>query len=128
MRDRRDPGDIILDRRRTSRMPLHFDVTCTFDRGGFSATANDLTLHGLFIESETLVSAGVAIELTLHLPDQREPAKVAATVTRCARRSDDTPGFAVDFEPLDEDTRARISSLCEGVAKGFATRSREPQV
>ena len=123
MADRRQQsGSIIVDRRRASRVPLRFDVEYFFTGANFEATARNLTIHGIFVETEEAFPRSGTLELFLHLPDDDgAPAKVMSNVTRPARRRDEVAGFAADFVDLDDDTDRRIRSILE--ASGLAARS-----
>jgi len=110
--DRRASGEIIVDRRRASRTPLRFEVVCAHEGASFDATARNLTCYGVFVETEERVPADAPLELTLYLPDdETAPAKVMARVTRPAQRANEVPGFAADFEGVDETTALRIAVL-----------------
>ncbi len=65
------------------------------------------------METETPAPEHAAVDLTLHLSDGPEPAKASGRVVRVACRQDDTPGFAVEFDGLDDATCSRIDSLVE---------------
>ena len=118
MRDRREKGEIILDRRRASRIPVRFSVSGSAESFEFSAMAVNLTLKGVFVESEEPVGTlGTALELELQLPDQQAAAKVHGEIVRVARLSDEVVGFGVEFDPVDDATHDRISAVCGIAAK-----------
>ena len=112
MNERRTHGEIILDRRQASRLPIRFDVECVLGGASFEATARNLSAYGIFVETEEDVPCGASPELALHLPgDEGAPAKLTARVRRLARRRDESPGFGADFVELDEDTARRLRAV-----------------
>ncbi len=126
MSDRRARGGIILDRRRASRTPIHFDVQCALGDASFEATARNLTPYGVFVETEEAVPCGASLELALHLPDDEgASAKATVEVRRPARRRDEPPGFGADFVALDDDTARRIAAVLEA-GRPAASREAEP--
>lgn len=127
MSDRQASGAIILDRRQTSRRPIRFDVQCALGDASFEATARNLSLYGIFVETEEAAPSGASLELVLHLPDDEgAPAKVTAEVRRPAQRRDEPPGFGADFVTLDDDTARRIAEVLEAGSPA-ASHEAEPQ-
>lgn len=118
MSDRRDRGDVLLDQRRTSRLPLRFDVRCALEHASFGGTARTLTLHGIFVETDEAVPSGTSLEPALYLPDgEGAPAKVGAEVRRPARRRDDPPELWADVR-LDEHVEDRIGAVLDVARQG----------
>ncbi len=113
MRERRGSGEIVLQRRRALRLPLRVEVTCLFGGVTLSATTANLTSTGCFVETETPVPDDAVVDLTLHLKDDPEPAKASGYVVRVQRRQGDQPGFAVEFNGIDDATCSRIDDLVE---------------
>ena len=116
---------LIADRRRAPRIQIHFDVTCSVGGLQFEAVAENFTVHGLFVQSEEPIPVDAPIELVLHLPDQREPAKLTGTVKRNARRTNETNGFGVAFDAVDDATRRRFFKVCQTASAQLATRLRK---
>ena len=113
MRERRGSGEIVLQRRRAMRLPLRTEVTCLFGGVVLSAATANLTSTGCFVETETPVPDSAVVDVTLHLPDDPEPAKASGHVVRVQRRQGDRPGFAVEFTCIDDATCSRIDDLIE---------------
>jgi hypothetical protein len=113
MRERRKSGEIVLQRRRAQRAPFRTKVTCLLGDVTLSAATTNLTSAGCFVETETPVPDNVVVDLTLHLSDDPEPAKASGRVVRVERRRDDRPGFAVEFNCIDDATCSRIDDLVE---------------
>ncbi len=80
-----------------------------------SAVTANLTSTGCFIETEIPLPDSAVVDLTLHLSDDSEPAKVSGHVVRVHRRQDDRPGFGVAFDCIDDATCSRIDDLIERV-------------
>jgi uncharacterized protein (TIGR02266 family) len=111
MRERRGPGEIVLQRRNAQRIPLRVEVTYQVDSETLSASTANLTSTGCFVETETPVLNDSLVNLTLHLSDDPDPAKVSGHVVRVQRRQGDQPGFAVEFDCIDKETCERIDDL-----------------
>ena len=122
MQERRSRGDFVLERRRVPRIPFRVGVCYSLgDTEGAGSTEN-LTVHGFFLNSDTLAPLGAAVELRLELPDEEETAKASGRVVRIARRKDEPHGFAVEFEQLEESVRQRIAALVEQARIDLTTR------
>ena len=127
MRERRRSGEIVRERRRIQRAPLRTEVTCLFGGESLFAITTNLSATGCFVETGTPVPLLAAVDLILHLSDDLEPAKVGGHVVR--RRQDDTLGFAVDFDCIDDATCSRIDSLVErATASAGSTKTTETEV
>jgi uncharacterized protein (TIGR02266 family) len=113
MRERRTSGEIVLERRRTLRVPLRVDITCRIAGACITGTTSNLTVHGLFLETETPVPSDAEVDIALELPGDEKPVEVSGRVKRLARRKNDPPGFAIEFDALEEPPRARIAALVD---------------
>ncbi len=120
MEERRRSGETVLERRRTPRVPLRTEVTCRFGGMSLSAATANLTSTGCFVETETPVAEYTAVDLTLHLSDDPEPAKASGHVVRVNRREGDPRGFAVVFDGIDDATGSRIDCLVERARLEFS--------
>jgi len=121
MRQRRGQGEIVLQRRHAQRIPLRVEVNYQLNGETLSASTANLTSAGCFVETEAPVPNDALINLILYLSDGPEAAKVSGHVVRVQRRQDDQPGFAVEFDCIDEETCERIDDLIERTAapRGF---------
>ena len=126
MEERRRSGEAVLERRRTPRVPLRTEVTCRFGGMSLSAATANLTSTGCFVETETPVPEHTAVDLTLRLSDDPDPAKASGHVVRVACREGDPLGFAVEFDGIDDATRSRIDSLVERARLEFSGGSEKP--
>ena len=113
MQERRFSGDFVLERRRAPRIPLRVGVSYSFADTDGSGSTENLTVHGFFLNTDTLAPLDAAVELTLDLPDDEGPVKANGRVVRIARRRDEPMGFAVEFEQLEGSVRQRIAVLVE---------------
>jgi hypothetical protein len=111
MSERRSSGSPVLERRRTPRWPLRVEVSWSFAGVKGSGKTEDLNAQGFFLCTDTYAPLKALVEFALDLPDQGGPAKVSGRVVRVARRENDTPGFAVEFENIDESVGTRIEAL-----------------
>ena len=113
MQERRSRGDFVLERRRAPRIPFRVGIRYSLgDTEGGGSTEN-LTVHGFFLNTDALAPLDATVELSLELPDDEKPAKASGRVVRIARRKDELPGFAVEFEQLEGSVRQRIAALVE---------------
>lgn len=114
MRDRRAtrPGD--TDRRAAPRVAMRCEVEFLVSGVAYSATAEDLSMKGVFVATEVEVFDGLPADVTLYPEDGAGPIKLVGTVVRLARRRDERPGFAVEFGTMDDAIRARIQAATEG--------------
>ncbi len=126
MRERRRSGEAVVERRRIPRGPLRTKVTCLFGGVSLSAATANLTATGCFVETETPVPKNAVVELTLHLSDDLKPAKASGRVVRVHHRQDGRPGFAVEFEGIDDATCSRIDSLVERARLEFSGGPEKP--
>lgn len=108
-------GEIVVNRRRTVRNPVHVDVTCSLGGIAFSGTTRNLTTHGLFVESTVTLAVDAEVELKLELPDSDVPAKLSGRVVRIASAERDRgpSGIGIEFAPMDEATHARIAAFVQ---------------
>lgn len=119
MRDRRGKREVELDRRAASRAAVRCDVEFLVCGVTYSATAENLSTRGVFVATELEVFDGLAADVSLYFEGDEveavsEPIKLVGSVVRVARRRDERPGFAVEFDSIDERTRARIEQALQG--------------
>ena len=110
MRERRTTGEVEPDRRAASRFPVRSEVEFLIDGVTYSATAEDLSLRGIFVATEMEVFDGLEAHVSLYLEGDSDPIKIVGSVVRLARRRDERPGFAVEFGAIDESTRTKLLS------------------
>ena len=113
MQERRATRDVDTDRRTASRIPVRCDVEFLVGGVTYCATAEDLSVKGVFVATEVDVFDGLPADVSLYLDNESEPIKIVGTIARLARRRDERPGFAVEFGSIDEATQARIRSAVQ---------------
>ena len=114
MRDRRISNEVAPDRRGGARVPIRCEVEFLLGGITYSAMAENLSLRGAFVATEVEVFDGLAADVTLYLDEGADPVKLVGSIVRLNRRRDERPGFAVEFESVDEATQARIREAVDG--------------
>ena len=113
MREHRKSGEIVVERRRTTRAPIRVGLTCSIAGACFTGTTVNLTVHGLFLETEIPVPPDAEVNVVIELPGDEKPVQVSGHVARVARGKNDPPGFAIEFDDLEEPARARITAAVD---------------
>jgi uncharacterized protein (TIGR02266 family) len=113
MRERRAKGELVLERRRSPRVPVRVDVTCYVGGACFTGSTANLTVYGLSLETETPVPADAEVKVVIEMPGDEKPLEVSGHVASLARRKDEPPGFGVEFDDLEESARARIAEFVD---------------
>lgn len=95
------------DKRSHPRVPISADVTCEVS-GGASITgrAKDISIGGMFIESEVNVSFGTQVTIVLRLPNTKADARLPGII-----RWLKPGGFGVQFGSLGARETHAISEL-----------------
>lgn len=113
MQDRRASGSVETERRSAERASVRCDVEFLVGGVVYVATAENLSVKGAFVATELGVFHGLSVDVSLTLEDAADPIKLVGKVVRLARLRDERPGFAIEFESLDDATRARIQSAIQ---------------
>jgi len=109
MGDEKPTGEIIPDRRRSSRIRYEAKAMFAFAGKTYAATTQDLTPEGVFICANLEAPVDTPVELTLDLHDGEEPIDVRGRVVRVASG---TPlGFAIEFHDIEDDQATRIRAI-----------------
>ena len=114
MQERRATRQIEQDRRSAARGAVRCEVEFLVGGVLYSAVAENLSETGAFVATEVEVFGGMSADISLVLDDPSETIKLVGKVVRIARRRDERPGFAVEFDSIDGVTRARIRSAIGG--------------
>lgn len=95
------------DKRSHPRVPLRADVTCEV-AGGVSilGSAKDISVGGMYIESETAVTFGTEVSIVLRLPNTKADVRLPGTI-----RWLKPGGFGVQFGLLGARETHAISEL-----------------
>ncbi len=110
MRDRRSTGHVDTERRGAERAAVRCEVEFLVGGVLYVATAENLSVKGAFVATELGVFHGLSVDVSLTLDEAADPIKLVGKVVRLARRRDERPGFAIEFESLDAATRERIQT------------------
>ena len=95
------------DKRSHPRVPLSVDVTCEVSGGAsILGRAKDISVGGMYIESETEVSFGTQVSIVLRLPNTKADARLPAVI-----RWIKPGGFGVQFGLLGARETHAISEL-----------------
>ncbi|HEX2870640.1 MAG TPA: PilZ domain-containing protein [Polyangiaceae bacterium] len=95
------------DKRSHPRVPLTVEVTCEVSGGAsISGRAKDISVGGMYIESETEVSFGTQVSIVLRLPNTKADARLPAVI-----RWIKPGGFGVQFGLLGARETHAISEL-----------------
>lgn len=95
------------DKRSHPRVPLIVEVTCEVSGGAsILGRAKDISVGGMYIESETEVSFGTEVSIVLRLPNTKADARLPAVI-----RWIKPGGFGVQFGLLGARETHAISEL-----------------
>ena len=95
------------DKRAHSRIPLSVDVACEVSGGkAIIGRTRDISIGGMFIESETPVSFGTEVNIVLRLPGAKTDLRLPAVI-----RWLNPGGFGVQFGLLGARETHAISEL-----------------
>jgi PilZ domain len=97
----------VHDKRSHPRVPLVVEVTCEVSGGAsILGRAKDISVGGMYIESETEVSFGTQVSIVLRLPNTKADARLPAVI-----RWIKPGGFGVQFGLLGARETHAISEL-----------------
>ncbi len=95
------------DKRSHPRVPLSAEVTCEVSEGAsILGSARDISVGGMYIESETQVSFGTEVSIVLRLPNTKADVRLPGTI-----RWIKPGGFGVQFGLLGARETHAISEL-----------------
>jgi hypothetical protein len=97
----------VHDKRSHPRVPLTVELICEVSGGAsISGRAKDISVGGMYIESETEVSFGTQVSIVLRLPNTKADARLPAVI-----RWIKPGGFGVQFGLLGARETHAISEL-----------------
>ena len=95
------------DKRSHPRVPLSVELTCEVKGGAnISGRAKDISVGGMYIESETEVSFGTQVSIVLRLPNTKADSRLPGVI-----RWIKPGGFGVQFGLLGARETHAISEL-----------------
>jgi uncharacterized protein (TIGR02266 family) len=103
---------MVVEKRRSERTPMVVRVDYSTVDAFFSEFTANINEGGMFVESEAPPPVGTSVLLAFRLPGSAQPIQVEGRVVWTHReRSTDSPGMGIEFENLDDASRARINAL-----------------
>ncbi len=97
----------VHDKRSHPRVPLSVDITCEVSGGApILGRSRDISVGGMFIESEAQVTFGTQVNIVLRLPNTKGDARLPAVI-----RWIKPGGFGVQFGLLGARETHAISEL-----------------
>jgi Tfp pilus assembly protein PilZ len=97
----------VHDKRSHPRVPLSVDITCEVKDGApIHGRSRDISVGGMFIESEAQVTFGTEVSIVLRLPNTKADARLPGVI-----RWLNPGGFGVQFGLLGARETHAISEL-----------------
>ncbi len=103
----------LSDRRRFGRVEARLQVQFVYADGFFELETEDLSIGGMFISTQHLLSVGERLRLVLHLPGSKPAIKVVAEVARVVEetKKGQPSGIGVKFIDLSKDDKKVIQDF-----------------
>jgi hypothetical protein len=121
-------------RRRAQRYSLSTPVVVRLDSmpGWLQLTSRDISLHGIFIESNAPPECYTRIAVQLPFPDGSGAVDLVGEVvrvvtTRQAAATGAAPGFGVSFAPVSDESRRDLERLLEHAKSSAAADVPRPR-
>ncbi|HKY36060.1 MAG TPA: PilZ domain-containing protein [Polyangiaceae bacterium] len=98
---------MVQDKRSHPRVPLNTEITCEVSGGAsIGGRAKDISIGGMFIDSEAQVAFGMQVTIVLRLPNTQADARLPGVI-----RWIKPGGFGVQFGLLGARDTHAISEL-----------------
>jgi len=97
-----------MEKRKTSRVPFHAEAVVKFLDVVFSGTIDNLSLKGMFIDTEHRVSDKDLLDITVRLSGTDLTVNLKGRVIR----QTDT-GIAIEFREMDLDSFTHLKKIVE---------------
>ncbi len=105
----------LAEKRRHPRVKLITKVTHIRSEFFHYYYSRDLSLGGIFLETQEPFPVGTEVKLEFPLPDVADKVLVKGKVARMVKRAEDAPGpypgMGVEFVEMDEDTKAMFADF-----------------
>ena len=98
----------MLERRNFSRVDFKVSALLQSDGVALKGEVKDLSLHGLYLETQEILPIGTQVEVTIYLTATTEPIviNVSGTVARLV-----PGGLGCSFDKMDVDSFAHLRSI-----------------
>ncbi|HZV81932.1 MAG TPA: PilZ domain-containing protein [Geobacteraceae bacterium] len=107
-----------MEQRHFSRVVYHMHAVITCNGDSFSADVENLSLHGMLVRSERVLSCGKQVEITISLVDAVPPVEIHLNGV-VVRSQEGELGFR--FERIELDSFVHLRNIVS-IAKGDADR------
>ena len=96
------------DRRNFSRVEFTVSALLQSDGVAFKGEVKDLSLHGVYLETQEVLPVGTAVEITIYLTSSADPIviNVSGTVARLV-----PGGIGCAFDKMDVESFAHLRSI-----------------
>lgn len=96
------------DRRNFSRVDFKVSALLQTDGTAIKGEVKDLSLHGLYLETQEIIPIGTTVEITIYLSATPEPVviNVSGSVARIV-----PGGLGCSFDKMDVDSFAHLRSI-----------------
>jgi uncharacterized protein (TIGR02266 family) len=107
--------------RKSPRVHHEFIVGVTSEHESYSGWGTNLSMGGVFVNSNGAPPRGTAVSVLLQLPGVQE-CKLKGRVTRFqpAGPGVDEPGMGIEFVDPDEETKQRVGQMVEKLTQDLA--------
>src|SRR5437870_12459957 len=107
--------------RRNARVHHEVMVGVTSEAGTFSGWGTNLSVGGVFVNSQHAAAVGTRVQILLQLPGHGE-CKLAGRVAWAQPSGPgvDEPGMGIEFLQIDEDTRDLVGRMVEKLSQDLA--------
>jgi uncharacterized protein (TIGR02266 family) len=105
----------IQERRKYFRIKLIIKVKTIREERFHYFYSRDLSIGGIFLETDTPYPTGTNLDLEVPLPEVADKIKITGTVVRVVpledRQKGDIPGMGLHFSKIDPDDKAMLADF-----------------
>jgi type IV pilus assembly protein PilZ len=108
--------------RRSNRVHHEVMVAVSSEEGTFSGWGTNLSVGGVFVNSQHCARIGSPVNVLLQLPGHGD-CKIAGRVawTQASGPGVDEPGMGIEFLNLDDDIRALVGKMVEKLSQDLTS-------
>ncbi len=108
-------GEIVLERRKTYRLPVRVPVFADgFGIDSSTVTVN-LTAGGMYVETRESPPLHASLELSLCLPGEAAPLELTGRVVRNGNDPKEPVGVGIEFMAVDRHAHDRLTHFVSGM-------------